>query len=164
MIETIIAQLEHHTAARSSGFTVAVSGEGAAPLLPVALAEIEAERLVWRLLATLAGAAAPGEMLGLMLEVQEESVLVSMQLPEALASRDDTALFHAAPTTAQQALSAGMFGTGFALRLAASEAKAAGGSLERHEEKLQLALPISGPGLTALSHDHSQGAASGNVI
>jgi hypothetical protein len=46
-----------------------------------------------------------------------------------------------------------MFGTGFALRLAAAEARAAGGSLERKGDKLRLLLP----GLTepAMSHSHT---------
>ena len=52
----------------------------------------------------------------------------------------------------QQALSAGMFGTGFALRLAAAEAQAAGGSLERRGDKLRLSLP----GLTRPGAGHSQ--------
>ena len=53
---------------------------------------------------------------------------------------NDEELFHgAAPATHQPG--AGMFGTGFALRLAAAEARAAGGSIMREHEQLLLTLP-----------------------
>jgi len=163
VITTIVAQLEHHTAARSSGF--AVKCDDGAHIVP--LAAIEAERMIWRLLATLAGAAAPGEVLNLRIRRKQDMLRVTIQLPATLAARDDRALFHSSANTAPQALVAGMFGAGFALRLAASEARAAGGDLERREEKLRLTLPIYepgqsiNPGLTGQAHDHSQGVAAG---
>jgi hypothetical protein len=146
-----VALLEHHTGPRSSGFILKLD-EG---VLPVPLAPIEAERLVWRLLATLAGAAAPGEMLKLRVRRQHGSVRMTMQMPAALASRSDEALFHATAGSPPQALSAGMFGAGFSLRLAVSEVRASGGELERRGEKLRLVLPD----LTRLALDHSQGEA-----
>jgi hypothetical protein len=106
------------------------------------MARGETERLAWRLLATLAGAAGPGEAIRLKLRAPRDGVVrLTLHLPTALAARDDDALFHATAATAPQALSAGMFGTGFALRLAAAEAHAVGGLLERKEGKLRLSLP-----------------------
>lgn len=68
-------------------------------------------------------------------------VEMDVALPESLAGMDDADLFHARADGKTQALSAGMFGLGFTLRLAAAEAKAAGGSLQRYGETLRLALP-----------------------
>ncbi len=150
IVTNIVKQLEHHTRPRSSGF--AIKTEDAALIVP--LAGIEAERLVWRLLATLAGTAVPGEVLKIKLRRHGEAIRMSMHLPAGLASRDDEALFNATTASAPQAISAGMFGAGFALRLAASEARAAGGSLERRESRLRLTLP----GLTRPANTHSQHA------
>ena len=49
------------------------------------------------------------------------------------------------------AINAGLFGTGFALRLARAEARAAGGSLRRDGGTIALTLPVlteAGPVLT----------------
>ncbi|MFN3517638.1 MAG: hypothetical protein ACK4YM_10845 [Novosphingobium sp.] len=47
-------------------------------------------------------------------------------------------------------IAAGVFGVGFALRLARAEARAAGGDLLRKDAKLRLTLPLlPAPGLTA---------------
>jgi hypothetical protein len=72
-------------------------------------------------------------------------------LPEALGSLDD--LFDAAPPAAPQAVSAGMFGSGFAFRLAAAEAKAAGGALDRDGAVIDLSIPVCAPDLPLLSAD-----------
>lgn len=120
----------------------------------VALGRADAERLLWRLLATIAGAAAPGETLALAMEHADGRVRLDAQLPASLACRDDEGLFRAAPAAQAQALSAGMFGSGFALRLATSEARAAGGSLLRQGDWLRLELPS----LTAAAERHSEQA------
>lgn len=99
---------------------------------PVRLAPVEAERLVWRLLSTLCGNAAADEMLAVSLN----GTTLHLALPRALAGLDDAVLYHAAGEGA-----AGMFGTGFALRLACAEARAAGGELRREGAMLALALP-----------------------
>jgi len=135
----IVHQLEAFTAARSSGFTLE-----APPHVPLAaLAADDAQRLGWRLLATLAGNARPGEVLPMVLASAPDgaALRLTVRLPEALAAQDD--LFAAAPPQAGQALSAGMFGNGFTLRLAAAEARAAGGSLVREDGNLVLALPLA---------------------
>lgn len=135
----IVHQLEAFTTARSSGFTLEAAPGGA----NVALAPDDAERLGWRLLATLAGSARPGEVLPLSLAPSADgcSLCLTTRLPEALARLDD--LFEAAPPQAGQALSAGMFGNGFTLRLAAAEARAAGGGLLREGAAIMLTLPLA---------------------
>ena len=155
LVEATAAQLASHTVPRASGFTVRRDDEP----MTVAIAPHEAERMIWRLLATLAGAAAPGEMLRLRLRRREGWVRLTLDLPAALAARQGAALFTATPGAAPQALAAGMFGAGFALRLATAEARGAGGSLERRDTRLRLSLPATGSaGLTGPAPANSQGA------
>ena len=152
IVTDIIEQLGHHTGPRSSGFAAQIDNGQS-----VAIAPVEGERIVWRLLATLAGASRPGELLKLRVRGRDDMAALTIALPATLATRDDAALFGASVGAVPQAISAGMFGVGFALRLAASEARAAGGVLERRKDKLRLILP----GLTATAAGHSQGAAGG---
>ncbi|RZK01216.1 MAG: HAMP domain-containing histidine kinase [Novosphingobium sp.] len=139
VIAATIAQLESFTAPRRSGLELECENSA----LPVALAPVEAQRLIWRLLATLAGAASPGEVLRLRGRMRGNRLRLTLRLPASLAFSDGDALFDAGAGGQTQALAAGMFGTGFALRLAAAEAKAAGGSLERRQDKLRLTLPAA---------------------
>ena len=71
-----------------------------------------------------------------------------MTLPQALAQRDNAALF--APDIERAANNGvGMLGHGFALRLTAAEARSAGGQLERPgapgSPVLELTLPLMMP-------------------
>lgn len=153
LVTAALAQLTTATAARGSGFVPEIEENE----LPAGLARVDAERLIWRLLATLANSTAPGEMLKLRLRARGGEVRMTVKLPASLAALDDEALFQAGgPNQHQQALSAGMFGTGFALRLAATEARAAGGALDRRGDKLRLVLP----GLTTEAESHSQAGAA----
>ena len=146
-----VAQLGAHTRSRGSGFDARIEeGELALPL-----ARIEVERIVWRLLATLAGTAAPGEQLKLRLRRKEGMLRLTVSLPAALAAKDETALFSAATGAVPQVIAAGVFGVGFALRLVRAEARAAGGVLERHKDRLRLELP----GLTPAAERHSDSQA-----
>ena len=62
-------------------------------------------------------------------------------LPAALAA--DQNLFAATTRSAASGtINAGLFGSGFALRLARAEARAAGGSLRRDGAKIVLTLPV----------------------
>ncbi len=146
-VSATVAQLAAHTRSRGSGFVARIE-DGA---MPVALERIEVERMVWRLLATLAGAAAPGEQLKLRLRRKGAALRLGVELPAALARMDDAALFSAAAGAVPQVIAAGVFGIGFALRLARAEARAAGGSLDRRGDRLRLELP----GLTPAVSDHS---------
>jgi len=118
--------------------------------VPIAIDPVEAERLIWRLLSVLTGAAAPGERLTLALARREPDsrARLIMTLPAALAQRDNDALF--APDIARVGShGTGMLGHGFALRLAAAEVRSAGGLLERPgapgSPVLELTLPLMMP-------------------
>jgi signal transduction histidine kinase len=145
-------QLEPHTRQRSVSFEFS----GDTRHSPVAMAEGDAERLVWRLLATLGGAAAPGETLGIVIAIAPDASTYVFDLPQALRSKAPDEVFTAAVGSVPQAITAGVFGVGFALRLARAEAKAVGGSLEVVGEALRLRLP----GLTAAAAGHSHGSAT----
>lgn len=138
IVAMTVEQICAYTEARRSGFVAELEPEMPA----VAMMATDAERLVWRLLATLAGETAPGERLRLRLHRHHDAARLDVALPAALAKLDDAALFHAAAPVQPRALAAGMFGTGFALRLATTEAKAAGGRLVRNEATMLLELPV----------------------
>ncbi len=149
------AQLEPHTRQRSVKFTF--ENRNGARL--VALGESDAKSLAWRLLATLGGAAAPGEELPIKCKHRDSGLQITFSLPAALRNQPGESLFTAGVGAIPQAISAGVFGVGFALRLARAEAIAAGGALDRKDDKLRLRLP----GLTNPALDHSEDAvASGN--
>lgn len=151
VVEATVTQLAAHTRQRGSGFALKSEGEA----LTVPLAQIEVERIVWRLLATLAGVSAPGEVLKLRLRQRHGAVRVDAALPATLAARSEPELFQASAGAIPQVVSAGVFGVGFALRLVAAEAKAAGGALLHKGTRLRLILPS----LTASGSDHSEGSA-----
>ncbi len=150
IVAETVARLAPFTAKRNSGFDARVKGDD----LAVPLAPIEAERIVWRLLATLAGTSTPGEVLPLKLRAEPAEVRLTVALPTLLAQRDEAALFSAAVGAVPQTIASGMFGVGFALKLARSEAVAAGGRLERRGNELELSLP----GLTGTGASHSDSA------
>ncbi|MGH6787070.1 MAG: sensor histidine kinase [Novosphingobium sp.] len=155
IVAETVARLAPFTARRNSGFDARAKGEA----LAVPVAPIEAERIVWRLLATLAGTSTPGEVLALKISAEPEGVRLTIALPTLLAQRDEAGLFSAAVGSVPQTIASGMFGVGFALRLARSEARAAGGRLERRGNDLRLVLP----GLTGseAAHSHSAPPAAG---
>jgi two-component system OmpR family sensor kinase len=137
-VAATVARLQAHTGPRGNDFVLEAPGA----VLRVAMAPIETERLCWRLLATLAGSANPGETLRLDVRGLGDQAKVTLQLPETLSKLDDEVLLHTGAGAAAHSLAAGMFGTGFALRLAAREAAAAGGRLERAQGNLNLFLPM----------------------
>ncbi len=112
----------------------------------------EAERLVWRLLASLVGAAAQGETLNVTIQSAAIDVAMIIDLPPALVQRLDEAESNGHPLEVARSLSSGMFGLGFTLRLAAAEASAAGGLLERRGACFRLILPRLTP--AAARHTH----------
>jgi hypothetical protein len=134
-----VLRLRAWTEPRGSGF--ALAGDPSATSLPVRVARAEVERLVWRLFAALAGSTAPGESLALSWRARTGMVDLTVALPALLAEREPAALFDAVPGERGQSLATGMFGVGFTLRLAAAEAAAAGGMLQRIENTLVLSLP-----------------------
>jgi hypothetical protein len=151
VVARLIAQLEPVIAPRE----VRLRHEPSTKPLDVALSGGELERTVWRMLAVIAGGAAPGERLNVDLSNESGQAQLSLTLPASLAIRDDEALF--APDTARGAggiLAPPMLGSGFALRLAAAELRAAGGTMVRKGGKLFVTLPL----LTEPAPAHSQGS------
>lgn len=118
----------------------AIDARLAAPPCPVALSPQAGEALVWRMLATLAGAAGAGERMQLTLDRTSREILLGCEIPASLAGEAD--IFAATARASSGALSAGAFGAGFALRLVRAEARAVGGSLARVDDVLLLVLPL----------------------
>jgi two-component system OmpR family sensor kinase len=151
IVEGLARQLGEVLRPRGAEFVVSHSVDAADVPMP----RDDAEALAWRLLATLAGAAGPGERLTLDLMADDGLVVLTAGLPAALAAQDDV---FTADNRATGAVSAGMFGAGFALRLARAEARAVGGSLVREAATLVLRLPrltASGAGLSPASEADS---------
>ena len=150
-----LARLERHTTAHA----IALELDGIARPLTLALAPIETERLCWRLLATLVAVAGHGESLSLRLTRKAGLARMSVSLPAALVALIDAegeaALFRASVHPEQEGPSAGMFGTGFALRLARAEARVAGGGLTVERERDGTTLCLYLPGLTEIDTGHS---------
>lgn len=134
---------------RPRGARIELVAEGG-PFI-VGMAEVDAMQLAWRLLATLAGALAPGEIVELVLAGDGKDITLDADLPAALAGNGDP--FAASTPGQPRAISAGMFGAGFTLRLARAEAEAIDGTLEQVDDQLRLAVPA----LTASQAAHTQG-------
>jgi signal transduction histidine kinase len=154
VVESTLRRLEGVTRPRSAHLRLLTSGDH----FVVGLGETDCAILAWRLLATLAGSLAPGEIVELSLRGGEDGVEMEAELPISLAGEED--LFATAARNEAPAVTAGMFGTGFTLRLARAEARAAGGSLAREGERLILSLPA----LTGAARDHSQGGEGGASV
>lgn len=108
----------------------------------VALAADEAEALIWRLLATLGGGCAAGEVLIASLDNEDQFARLTCEIPAQLLGEED--IFTADARPIGTTINAGLFGAGFALRLARAEAQSVGGTLVREEEALVLTLPLVG--------------------
>lgn len=131
-----LAQLQPVLAPRTAGFDAGIGpAEARIPLHPT-----DAEAMAWRLMATLASAIGAGEHCEVAMVRDGETLQILCELPVSLAAQDD--VFAATGKPAGGALSAGMFGAGFALRLVRAEAAAIGGDLAREEDWLHLSLPL----------------------
>jgi signal transduction histidine kinase len=104
-----------------------------------AIEEERAENLMWRLLASLGGGSGAGETLEARLTSEDDMISLSCDLPMQLLGEDDLFAVDARPLGT--AINPGIFGAGFALRLARAEARASGGDLVRKEEVITLTLP-----------------------
>ncbi len=141
MVERTTAQLQGVLKPRTSGFELA-SGTGPCR---IAMSESECEALGWRLLATIASSVGAGELLAIKLEEEGGLARLRCELPISLGTTDDVFAASTRPGNAPtvSALSAGVFGAGFALRLVRAEARAAGGDLVRIDNWIMLILPLS---------------------
>jgi signal transduction histidine kinase len=147
VIEGTLRRLEGVTRPRSAHLRLLTSGE----LFAVGLGHADGALLAWRLLASLAGSLAAGEVVELTLRGGEGGIEFEAELPVSLAGEED--VFAAGARSESPAITAGMFGTGFTLRLARAEAEAAGGSLVLRGEALVLSLP----GVTGAAPNPGQG-------
>lgn len=107
----------------------------------VLLAPESAELIAWRVLGTLAAATAAGETLRVTLTAAERVLRMAVPLPAAFARDRDVFAGDIHPPG--NTLGAGLLGSGFALRLARAEARAAGGDLALGDDgELVLTLPL----------------------
>lgn len=136
-VRATAALLNRHIAQRESALVLALPDAA----LPVAIAREDLDRLIWRLLAAIAAATGPAEKLALSGAAAAQAAQLAIELPASLRNLSDEELFAAQTSQRGPALSAGVFGLGFTLRLAAAEARSAGGSLRRDDGKLILLLP-----------------------
>lgn len=126
---------------RDAGFDLTVTGS---PFL-IGIDRNEALNVAWRFLATMAGALGPGEHAALQLRADGRTIRLLAELPQVLARQEDIFVSEAAAPPAS--ISAGMFGSGFSLRLLREEARCLNGSLARDGNMLAFALP-------ALTEEH----------
>lgn len=136
ILAALIDQIRPALLPRSS--EINLSGAGQPTVVP--LNRNDAERLCWRLMATLAGEASAGEEIGVRLTRDDAHAALSMDLPANLAGTGD--IFAASLQANQRTLSGGMFGCGFTLRLARAEARAVDGDLIREGDTIRLSLPL----------------------
>lgn len=137
VVRTMVAQLGQVLAPRMATIEL---DEGPNGSILVALDQSETEALVWRILATLAGACSAGEVLLVALAAKDGQAVFDCGIPAQLIAEDD--IFSARTKPATGGLSAGLFGAGFSLRLARAEAHAAGGELNQDEDRVRLTLPL----------------------
>lgn len=113
-------------------------------ILLVAIDEDEAEALLWRVLATLAGNCRPGERLAIRLtpvfDGPSAMVQVVCDLPARMREIDDP--FASDVRFSDRSISAGLFGSGFSLRLARAETVRSGGSMSSAQGQIVLRLPL----------------------
>ena len=103
----------------------------------------DAEQLAWRYVAALASVLGAGEECVLRVDCEGDEAVISCSLPERLCGLDD--IFSADVRTGAGAISASLFGAGFALRVARAEAEAVGGSLVAEDGVARLSLPLVEP-------------------
>nr|WP_298926802.1 histidine kinase dimerization/phospho-acceptor domain-containing protein [uncultured Erythrobacter sp.] len=143
-------QLGQVLSARMAGIDFEKEPDG--PIYVAVDAE-DVEALLWRLLATLGGSCASGEMLLATLETGTSEARLTCELPAQLMAEEDVFAAEAKPVGA--AINAGLFGAGFALRLARAEAKGAGGGLEVTDDAVTLTLPLLTARQALPSHEDS---------
>ena len=141
LVRRTAAQLDPVLGPQGAGLTLAFPET---TTLLIGLDPDDGEALVWRLLASLGAACAPGERIAVQLDplIGAGGAMARLicALPARLVAEDN--LFAATTRPGDSAINAGLFGSGFALRLARAEARAAGGSLRRDGAAIELALPL----------------------
>ncbi|MXP31894.1 sensor histidine kinase [Parerythrobacter jejuensis] len=149
-----IAQLQTILRPRNAGFAPKLA-DGCI----TGMAENDAEKLSWRILAALAASLAPGESGRISLMREDGTATLDCQLPAAMAIEDDIFAAKSPKQSGGGMLSAGSFGSGFALRLARAEARSQDGELARVDDRLVLTLPLLTTAGANLSQDDSSQSA-----
>ncbi|MGB3806605.1 MAG: histidine kinase dimerization/phospho-acceptor domain-containing protein [Erythrobacter sp.] len=116
-----------------------VTQEDRSKLALVAANGDQVEVLLWRLLATIASCCSEDERIVARLVSKEGEMRLECELPARLAKLDE--VFSADAGQGDGTIHTGLFGAGFALRLARAEARGVGGDLVRSGENLVLTLP-----------------------
>ncbi len=141
LVQRILGQIAPVLDTRNAG--IALDTAPRASLLVPCDSE-DAEALLWRLLASIGAACSEGERLRAHLApvIGKGQALARLvcPLPAELATEED--VFAATVRPASGTINAGLFGAGFAFRLARAEARAAGGTLVRENDALVLTLPL----------------------
>ncbi len=141
LVRRILDQIAPVLDARGAAIGLSLA-PGASLLVPCDAEDVEA--LLWRLMASLAAACGAGERLEARLDPLigggKAMVRLSCKLPAALAEEEN--IFAAMARPAETAINPGLFGAGFAFRLARAEARAAGGALVREGDQVALTLPL----------------------
>lgn len=149
LVRRTLDQLNPVLASRGAALSAALADDA---MMLLAIDADDAEALVWRLLASLAGTCDQGETIMVSLDplISGTGAKVRMRctLPARLAAQEN--VFAASLAAPNPAINAGLFGAGFALRLARAEARAAGGSLLRDADQIDLVLPLM---MDQLHHD-----------
>lgn len=136
-VAATVRRLRPTLQAKGAGFDLVI--RAVHTLVP--LAEIDVELLLWRVLSSVAAGAGDGEIVEIELQAQERVIALSCGLSRDLRDRDD--LFATTFRLDDDTLSPGVFGAGFALRLARAEARTVGGDLRREGGRLVLTLPTA---------------------
>lgn len=140
-----LARLEGVLRSRNSGFQLKVKGDG----FSTGIDRQDLLAICWRIFASLAASLAPSEVVKVKLASDGERITMRCRLPASLAACDDIL---AAPVPDKRpAISAGMFGSGFSLRLARAEVSSAGGAFTVEKDRIVVNLPV----LTGGGKDHS---------
>lgn len=159
IVRRLTGQLQQVLAPRMAGFALDIAHGDP---VPVGIGESEAEGLLWRILASLAGAASAGEELELTVSTAEKNAVLEIEIPAQLLSEDD--IFSAQLKPAAGGVSAGLFGAGFSLRLARAEAQSAGGDFKRVDDRLVLTLPLlTGDGALLSQDTRTEGGTGTDV-
>ena len=137
LTQRMVSQLQQVMAPRMAGFQY--TAPDSSDILAT-VGEEDAEALLWRVLATMAGASNSGETLAIALSSKNNQVHLSCDLPAQLKQVDD--VFTAQVKASGASVSAGLFGAGFSLRLARAEARSAGGDLVCQDGEIRLKLPL----------------------
>ncbi|MEP5937447.1 MAG: histidine kinase dimerization/phospho-acceptor domain-containing protein [Erythrobacter sp.] len=137
LAKRMIGQLQQVLAPRMAGFNYTPPQGGD---IIATLGEEDAEALLWRVLATIAGACNASETLPVALSSKNGQVQMICAVPAQLLQEED--LFAAQVKPSGASVSAGLFGAGFSLRLARAEARSAGGELTYQDGEIRLQLPL----------------------